>query len=140
MYLQKLILSPFVSCILLLMSLVLAPSSDQPTYLGSICRCIFFFHSGCILMEPFTCLSETVPVFPGEKRNPSGIARNGVSTTCYTPRHGVKKLAPARFLRRFLIFFISQKVAPYVFKHIPGSSLDSIQFIFEVGPSRSCCT
>jgi hypothetical protein len=42
-----------------------------------------------------------------------------------------RKVAPPQFLPCFLIF-ISQKVAAYVLKGMPGSSLSSIQFIFEV--------
>jgi hypothetical protein len=43
------------------------------------------------------------------------------------------KVAPPQFLRRFLIFLFPQKVASFVLKRVPGSSLGSIQFIFEVG-------
>jgi len=54
--------------------------------------------------------------------------------TCYTIRHGKGKVAPPRFARSFLIFFfISQKVAAYAFNRVPGSSLSSIQFTYEVG-------
>ena len=43
----------------------------------------------------------------------------------------MRTVTPPRLLRRFLIF-ISQKVASYVFKHVPGSAVDSIQFILEL--------
>jgi hypothetical protein len=33
----------------------------------------------------------------------------------------------------FFLFFISQKVAAYVLKRVPGYSVGSIEFIFEVG-------
>ena len=52
---QKLILTSFVSCILLLVSPVQASNSNQPTNSGSICCCIFF-NSEYILMEHFTVL------------------------------------------------------------------------------------
>jgi len=54
------------------------------------------------------CSSETDPVFPG-KKNPSGIAGNGVSTCC-TTRHGKWKVAPPRFQRSFLIFLFLRKL------------------------------
>jgi len=58
-------------------------------------------------MEPFTVLVGDCSRISQEK-NPSGIAGNGVSTTCYTPRNGVREVAPPRFLRRFLIFYFSK--------------------------------
>jgi len=82
-------------------------------------------------MEPYNVLVRDGSRISQEKKNPSGIAGNGVSTTCYTPRNGVRKVAPPRFLRRFLICYFS-KFTAYVFKHVPGSALDSIQFILEV--------
>jgi hypothetical protein len=102
---QKLILSSFVSFIRLLVSTVQASNTNQPKYLGSICCCIFFPHSGYILMEPFIVLvrdGSHIPRVGGG--NPSGIAGNGVSTTCCTPRHGTRNVAPSRVLRGFLIF------------------------------------
>ena len=43
-----------------------------------------------------------LPYFPG--KNPSGIAGNGVSTTCCIHRQGTRKSGPPRFLRSFVIF------------------------------------
>jgi len=58
-------------------------------------------------------------------KNPSVIA-------CCTPRHGVRKAAPPRVLRNFLIFRFP-KIAACLFKRVSGSSAGCIQFVFEVG-------
>lgn len=138
MYHQKLVLSPCISCILLLVSSVQGSSSNQPTYLPSIYHCIFFFHSVFILMKPFTVLVRDGCHISREK-NPSGIAGNGVSTTCCTPRQGTRKAGPPQFLRSFLIFVFT-KIAAHFFKRVPDTSLRSIQFIFGVGAWKSCFT
>ena len=44
-----------------------------------------------------------LPYYP--EKNPSWIAGNEVSATCCAPRRGMWKLAPPRFLLRFLIFY-----------------------------------
>ena len=127
-------MSSFVSCLLLLVSPVQAFSSNQPTYLGYICRslslslslslsiymCIYLCVCVCVCVYiyiyiflcgvypdgTFHCVRQRrLPYFP--RKNPSGIAGNVVSKTCYTPRRSTWNVAPARFLRRFLIFFIS---------------------------------
>jgi hypothetical protein len=48
-------------------------------------------------------VTGTLPYFSG--KNPSGIAGNGVSTTWFTPRHGIMTAAPPWILRSFLIFY-----------------------------------
>ena len=64
---------------------------------------VSFFHSVFILMKPFTMLvRDGCHISRG--KNPSGIAGNGVSTTCCTPRQGTRKAGPPRFVRSFLIF------------------------------------
>ena len=109
-------------------------SSNQPTYLGSTPRCIFS-HSRYILMEPLTVIvTDALPCLSG--KNPSGIAGNGVSTTWCTPRHGVMTAAPTWILRIFLIF-MTPRVAACVSKRVPGCSLGSIRFIFEVGDLKT---
>jgi hypothetical protein len=118
-------------------STVPASRSNQPTYLCSICRCIFS-HSGYILVEPAPCSLEAEPMFPRGEKNPRGIAGNGVSMTCCILRHGVRKVDPPRFLRSFLIFYFP-KVAAGVLKRISGSSFGSIQFMCEVGGLGKIC-
>jgi hypothetical protein len=67
-------------------------SSNEPTYLGSICHCIFFAF-GIYPGGTFHCVHQIwLPYFPG--KNPIGIAGNGVSMTCCTPWHSMRKVVP----------------------------------------------
>ena len=126
---ESLVLSSCISCILLLVSPVQASSSNQLTYLRSICRCIFspfgIYPDGTF----HRARQRRLPYFPG-KKNPSGIAGNGVSTTCCTPRQGTRKADPPRFLCSFLILFYFPKSCCTLFQTRPRlfSSQHSIYF------------
>lgn len=55
-------------------------------------------------MEPFTAVvRDRLPYFLGNI--PSGIAGNGVSTTCCTPRHSTRKVAPPLFQCSLVQFY-----------------------------------
>jgi hypothetical protein len=81
-------------------------------------------------MEPFNVLVRDGSHIFREK-NPSGITGNGVSTSC-TPRYGARRVALPRFLRSFLNFYFPESCC-IRFQKLPGSSLGSMLFIFEVG-------
>jgi len=72
-----------------------------------------------------------VPYFQGKKIQVR--LQEMKSTTFCTPKHCMWREAPPRFLLSFLNFFLfSQKAAAYVLKRDTGSSMGSIQFIFEL--------
>jgi hypothetical protein len=123
-------LSSLVSCILLLVYPVRESSSDQSTYLCSICRCIFF-PFGMYPDGSFHCARQRRLIFPGEKIH---VGLQEMEFHRHVSHQGtvLGKQLITRFLLSFLIF-ISQKVPAYVFRYAPGPFLGSIQFIFEVG-------
>jgi hypothetical protein len=100
---------------------------------------VYFFSFGIYPDETFHRARQRWLTYFPEKKNPSGIAGKGVSTTCCTPRQGTRKAGPSQFLRSFLIFLFP-KIAAHFFKLVPDSSLRSIQFIFRVGAWKSCFT
>ena len=98
MYQERLILSSFVSRVLLLGFFV-----QRPACLGSFCRCIFFpfgiYHDGTL----HRARQRHLPYLPEESSIET--AANGVPTTCCTPRHTMRKVVPTQFLRSFLISY-----------------------------------
>jgi hypothetical protein len=80
-----------------------ASNSNQTKYLISICLSIFF-PFGIFPDGTFHCaVRDGYNVF--RKKNSSGVTGSGVSNTCYTRRQGMRKIAPRRFLRSFLIYY-----------------------------------
>ena len=84
------------------------------------------FHSGNILMEPFTVVVTDSSHIPQE------IFQVGLQEMGFQQHVAPQGTAWAKWLLHnfnvVFFSFISQKVAVYVFRHVPGSPLSSTQF------------